>query len=139
MGRRRTKPANPGVFGSNVVRARNAKGWSQEVLANRASLSRSTIAAVELGKYGSSDMSTIEKIATALEVPLDEMIRAQPESGPSATMVEEFLRSVWVDEIKPTDEEIEWLRSLPTVTWGGLNPSASTVAKLVLWLREGGR
>lgn len=54
-------------FGINVRKYRNEKGYSQEKLAEIASLHRTYISAVERGTRSIS-LDNIEKIATALEI-----------------------------------------------------------------------
>jgi putative transcriptional regulator len=139
MGRPPTRPANPGALGANVRRLRTDRGWSQVELAQRSGLSRSTIVAVELGKYKSADMSTAEKIAAAFEVHLQDVAEIHLESGPSGELVDEFLASPWAQAVGPSDDEIEWARSLPQVIWHGARPGPEALAKIILWRRESQR
>jgi transcriptional regulator with XRE-family HTH domain len=55
-----------GVVGQNVLRLRQAKGWSQTELAKTAGLSRGAVANLEIGVSRSPDEETVEKLAKAL-------------------------------------------------------------------------
>lgn len=57
-----------GVVGQNLRRARDRKGWSQHELADRAELSRGTIADLERGHSQSPDIYTQKKLAAALDM-----------------------------------------------------------------------
>lgn len=51
------------------VRAmREAKGWSQGELAERAGVTRATVNRIEMGRTRSIDLDTLEKLARALDV-----------------------------------------------------------------------
>jgi len=54
-------------FGRVVKQIREERGWSQEVLADKADLNRSYVGEVERGTAMPS-LSTVAKLATALEV-----------------------------------------------------------------------
>lgn len=58
-----------GQLGQRIQQARRAKGWTQEDLAHHAGLDFSYLNQLENGKRNPS-LSTLYKIATALEVPL---------------------------------------------------------------------
>lgn len=55
-------------LGRNILRGRNAKGWSQQTLAGEANLSLRYLAGVERGEENPS-LETIVSIADALELP----------------------------------------------------------------------
>jgi len=59
----------------NVLRLRNERGWSQEALAFEAGLHRTFIAHVERQARNIS-IDNIERIATALGVPIGELLKA---------------------------------------------------------------
>ena len=61
-----------------IKKLRLEKGWSQERLAKEAGLAQSFIHAVETGKK-SPTMRSLRKIARALEVPIEELIRYEEE------------------------------------------------------------
>lgn len=62
----------------NLKRARERKGWTQQALAARASVSRRMLTAVETGEANIS-LTTLGRIATALDVPFAELVA--PVSG----------------------------------------------------------
>jgi transcriptional regulator with XRE-family HTH domain len=59
---------------SNIKRLRQAAGWSQEELAERADLHRTYIGSVERGERNIS-IENVEKIARALEVSPDSLLK----------------------------------------------------------------
>src|SRR4051794_34546497 len=60
------------LFGSRIRQLRAAKGWSQEDLADRASLHRAYIGSIERGEQDIS-LANIEKLAATLGVSLAEL------------------------------------------------------------------
>lgn len=60
-------------FGHRVRELRNARGWSQEELADRADLHRTYISAVERGVRNPT-ITVIERIAKALNVRMAELV-----------------------------------------------------------------
>ena len=56
---------------------RTRRGWSQEVLAELSGLNRSYIGAIERGEHNIG-LDNIERIARALEVPVDRLLAAEP-------------------------------------------------------------
>jgi len=60
-------------FGAKVRRLREAHGWSQEQLAERAALNRSYVGEIERGTVIASIL-TVEKLARALSVPIAELL-----------------------------------------------------------------
>ncbi|WP_085316580.1 helix-turn-helix domain-containing protein [Derxia lacustris] len=67
-------PASVGEsFGLVVRRLREARGWSQEALANRAELNRSYMGEIERATVMPS-LATASKLAVALGLPLSELI-----------------------------------------------------------------
>ena len=61
------------VFGRAVREQREARGWSQELLAERADLNRSYLGEVERGSAIPS-LATAAKLASALEIPLSGLL-----------------------------------------------------------------
>lgn len=70
--KRSGKPARL-VFAENVRKLRQARGLSQEVLAERAELHRTYIGSVERGERNIS-IDNMERLASALGVKLREML-----------------------------------------------------------------
>lgn len=60
-------------FGLAVRQLRQARGWSQERLANRAELNRSYMGEIERAAAMPS-LATATKLAQALDVPLSQLI-----------------------------------------------------------------
>ena len=60
-------------FAFVVRQLREARGWSQERLANRAQLNRSYMGEIERANAMPS-LATADKLAQALDVPLSELI-----------------------------------------------------------------
>ena len=62
------------AFARNLRENRAIAGFSQEELADRATLDRTYISALERCLYSAS-LDTIERIATALNIPAAELLR----------------------------------------------------------------
>jgi XRE family transcriptional regulator, regulator of sulfur utilization len=60
-------------FGLAVRHFRDARGWSQELLAEKADLNRSYLGEVERGRVMPS-LATAAKLAAALEIPLSALL-----------------------------------------------------------------
>ncbi|HQU78397.1 MAG TPA: helix-turn-helix transcriptional regulator [Azonexus sp.] len=60
-------------FGAAVRHLREAQGWSQELLAEKADLNRSYLGEVERGKVIPS-LATVAKLAAALEISLSRLL-----------------------------------------------------------------
>ena len=63
-------------MGEKVKELREAKGWTQEQLAQKSGLSRVTISLIETGKPKEIMSGTIKALANALEVPVDALFFA---------------------------------------------------------------
>lgn len=114
--------------------ARKKVGLSQYQLADKAGLSRQTIAAIETGIPTTVKLSTLRALAAALGVPVETL--AEPaQSAAAAPYVARFLQSDWAKVAKPTSGEIEWLQSLPTLTWLGDEPTDETFYHMLEALR----
>ena len=59
----------------NLRRIRKAKGLTQEKLARLADLTNNTIIKIEAGKNQNPTLDTLKKIAEALGVSVDELIK----------------------------------------------------------------
>ena len=69
--------------GANLKRLRDAKGWSQEAIADRAGLHRTYVSGVERGVRNPT-VTVLNKLAIALEAPLAELVWEGPLPAPSA-------------------------------------------------------
>lgn len=124
------------IVGVNVLRLRNDQGLSQIAVAKAAGISRSTVAALEGGRYRSVDTTTVLGLAKALGVDPGELLGRPAEEAPSDEIVDEFLSSPWKNAVSPTDEEIRWLRSLPLVFWAGMRATPEAVADVIKVRRQ---
>jgi transcriptional regulator with XRE-family HTH domain len=59
----------------NLRKMREAKGLSQEKLARLADVANNTIIKIEAGKNQNPTLDTLNKIARALEVSVDDLIK----------------------------------------------------------------
>jgi len=60
---------------NNLRKLRKAKGLSQERLARLADVANNTIVKIEAGKNKNPTLNTLKKIAKALEVSVDDLIK----------------------------------------------------------------
>ena len=73
------------LVGGNLKRLREAKGWSQEELADHAGVHRTYVSGVERG-IRNPTVTVLLKLAQGLEAPLWELVReaVAPDSPPPA-------------------------------------------------------
>jgi transcriptional regulator with XRE-family HTH domain len=135
MGRHRTKTTDPGPLGENVLRIRKDRGWSQDELGKLAGLSRSTIAAIELGKYKQQDTATLDRLASALGITIDQLRAPHGERTSIAPILERFRISPWFAAIQPTHSEMVWVESLGELVYYGQEPTPETIARLIAFRR----
>ena len=62
------------MYLKNLVTLRKQKGWSQEKLAQEASISYNTIIKLERNGIKNPKIETVIKLADSLEVSLDELV-----------------------------------------------------------------
>jgi len=77
-----TKTARPRARKGAIKHLREAKGWSQQALADRAVVSRKTISSIEQGQP--AFLFTFSKIAKALGVEPSEFLEGHETDPPSA-------------------------------------------------------
>ena len=63
------------TIGNNIRKYRNKLGISQDVLSKRANLAFHTIAKIEAGSTPDPRIETVKKIADALGVSLDDLMK----------------------------------------------------------------
>ena len=63
------------TIGKNIKKYRNKLGISQDVLSKRANLAFHTIAKIEAGSTPDPRIETVKKIADALGVSLDDLMK----------------------------------------------------------------
>jgi two-component system response regulator len=127
-------------FGSNVRRFRHEHGISQEALAERAGLDRTYISHVERGARNVS-LSSIDKLANALEVPVSTLLSESSEgvAGPCGLGVGAVaLRypEILLADGNPKDVELT-LRGLERARIANRVQVASSAAELVNYLFGG--
>ncbi len=59
----------------NIKKLRNKKGWSQERLAREADISYQTLIKIEQERIKNPKLQTLVKLAKALSVSLDDLIK----------------------------------------------------------------
>lgn len=121
-------------LGRNLRRLRQHASLTQHELAARSGVSRPTIARIESGSQATASLDTIEALARALGVRSSELMDQEEESGTEliGALLEEFLKLEKIRPVtRPTDEEIQWLRSLPGIFWLGLPPTIETFHHLI--------
>jgi len=62
-------------IGKNIKRIRQTKGISQDRLSKRADLALNTIVNIESGKNPNPTIETLKKIADALEVSIEKLLK----------------------------------------------------------------
>ena len=63
------------TIGKNIKRYRQEKGLSQDKLSKLADLSLNTVVKIELDESPNPTIETIQKIAKALEVSVDDLLK----------------------------------------------------------------
>jgi transcriptional regulator with XRE-family HTH domain len=61
-------------FGRTVADLRTRRGLTQEALAARTQLSRGYLAQLEIGYHANPTLTTLRRLARALEVPVTELV-----------------------------------------------------------------
>ena len=62
-------------IGENIKRIRKEKGISQDRLSKRADLALNTIVNIELGESPNPTIETLQKIANALDVSIEKLLK----------------------------------------------------------------
>jgi len=62
-------------IGKNIKRIRKERGISQDRLSKRADLALNTIVNIELGKSPNPTIETLQKIANALEISIEKLLK----------------------------------------------------------------
>ncbi|MEC0329879.1 helix-turn-helix transcriptional regulator [Paenibacillus macerans] len=82
----------PKIVGKRIRECRRKKNWTQEQLAEAASLHNSYIGSVERGDRNIS-LETLEKIALALDVPAGDLVQSE-EALDKQRLLDEHLKLV---------------------------------------------
>jgi len=124
------------ALGINMRRLRDRANISQDALAEKASLSRGTIAQIETFRAKATRYETIERLAKALGVTVRELTSMPQGEGPADPYIKEFLESPLAKQLQLTDNEKRWLGSLPGISWMGDAPTPMTFFYMVEALRR---
>jgi len=65
------------MLAENIKRIRKKKGLSQEKLARLADISNNTLVKIEMGMAKEPTITTVRKIADALNISIDELVRGK--------------------------------------------------------------
>jgi len=105
------------IIGRKVRRLRDGGLWTREELAAKAGVSRQTIAHLELGTAGRPRRGTIEKLAEALDVPIETLL-AGTDGAAEAPLprTREECAFVAVRQVEKDENGDEWFRWV--VKWG---------------------
>jgi len=68
-------PKEKSVIGNNIKKYRQKLGISQDILSKKTNLAFHTIAKIEAGATPNPTIGTVMKIAKALDVPIDELLK----------------------------------------------------------------
>ncbi len=100
-------------FGERIKALRQSRGWSQELLAAKAGLNRTTLLRYEAGTIG-IPAKTLQQIADALEAPITYLYglsESQVNLGPWEAIP--LLGSIPAGELRFTEETVEGYRMVP--------------------------
>lgn len=92
---------NP-MLGQVLRQYREARGWKQDALAAKTGLAQSYISRIERGERTNVPLETLRLFADALQVPLDELVRASMPEKVAA------LRSVGVPDKYLQEMSAKW-------------------------------
>lgn len=119
--RANTDPSQMGSFGANVRRIREARGLQANELAERMGVSPSVVSQWENDRKGLPETPTLFKIAKALRVPIEELLRDVDSAY--TKVLEDYL-----------DSEVESLRRLKDATASG--EVSPTLARILMALSK---
>jgi transcriptional regulator with XRE-family HTH domain len=83
------------IIGKNIKKLRQEKGISQDKLSKLADISLNTVVKIELDQSPNPTLETIQKLAKALDVSLNDLISLVPESN--ATLLARSAKDVKLD------------------------------------------
>ena len=127
MAKRDRKPTGA-VMGENLRAFRRQAGLTQEGLARAAGLSRATVAAIELGRYNSVELSSLDALSRALN-RAEAAFLARHDNEPPYWSA--FIASQWSSVCGPSEDERRCLAQLPDLFWGDREPEAKAVYELI--------
>ncbi|WP_291563617.1 MULTISPECIES: helix-turn-helix domain-containing protein [unclassified Clostridium] len=104
------------ILGLNIKKIREEKGFSAYKLAKKAGVGGATISEIESGKRQSLNSISIEKIANALEVTIDELLATEDNKEYIVTDIEQTINLILssdelvLDDIEMTKDEKNQLK-----------------------------
>lgn len=99
------------ILGQNIKRIRELKGISAYKLAKLADIGNSTVSQIESGKRQTLNGSTIEKIAKALNVDVNQLVKLEDDQEYEMSELEELISAILnevditIDNVLMTEEE----------------------------------
>ena len=131
----------PGVVGRNLARILEQRGRKPTWLSKVSGVPRSTITSIMSGYSPEPHLDTVRKLAVGLGIDDAELTAREEPQGFAEldAAIEEFLESRWADYLqpRPSDDEIDWLRSLGRTFWLRVPPNAEALHHLVKAHRSG--
>lgn len=103
------------VIGENIKKIRTHKGMSAVDLCERSGVSNATISQIENGRRQTLQADTLEKIAGALGVAMDDLlgdtdtIKFETNDIIDVLNIINYAEGITLDDIKLTDDEIQLL------------------------------
>jgi transcriptional regulator with XRE-family HTH domain len=73
------EPIITNTIADNVIRLRKARQWSVAKLARKADVSHAYIEKIEAGRTTTPSITHLQKVADALEVPLNDILTSDPD------------------------------------------------------------
>lgn len=130
-----TAVGQPSILGENVRRIREARGLSQEELAEKSGVHRVTIARLEAGLQEGVNTANLGALADALGVQTSDL--TEPVGVSSVAHLVPQLDASGLLQPPATEPERAWLLGLPAVFWVGQEPTVATLYHLIQALRSG--
>lgn len=142
VGRRRQQTLPVSILGQNLLRFRTRARLSQEELAAKSGVSRTTIWRLEAGHGKRPGGATVEALAGALGVQPAELWTQISASIPIIEpAIQSFLHSPWASVLRPplTEGDLAGLRELSGFVWINVHPSDEVLYYLTLAHRAASR
>jgi transcriptional regulator with XRE-family HTH domain len=85
---------------------RKAHGWTQIELARRSGIAQGMLTNIETGKQANPTHSTLQRLARAFEISVDELLRTAGLEDPPVNFSEENNFAQWSEEIIAIGEDL---------------------------------
>lgn len=96
-------------FGKRLREARDAKGWTQEQLAERLKLAQAFISQLENGRRRPTPM-LVERIAATLEVEPDHLLSDEEQADVKAALIHRKLQSLSAESLEKIEDYVNLVR-----------------------------